>query len=261
VRRRVCAVIAAAGIAVTMTACASSDPGSASSAVVRLCGTQRAHVAGGYVVQNNRYGTTAPECVTLSGGTGFRVSQSSIVMPDDGGPGAYPSVYQGCHWGQCGSGGLSAHPVQVADLTPGRATTSWSTVQPSSGTYNVAYDIWFNKTPRTSGQPDCAELMVWLNHTGSVEPFGHLIASAVSLGGHTYQVWGGPQRWGKTITYLMTTPATSVTGLDIGVLAQDAVLRGYLQESCYLIDVEAGFELWRAGTGLATRSFSVHVPS
>ena len=35
--------------------------------------------------------------------------------------------------------------------------------------------------------------------------------------------------------------------------------RGYLSSSCYLIDVEAGFELWQGGAGLATNSFSVNV--
>jgi hypothetical protein len=37
------------------------------------------------------------------------------------------------------------------------------------------------------------------------------------------------------------------------------VLRGYLSSSCYLIGVEAGFELWRGGAGLATTSFSLTV--
>jgi cellulose 1,4-beta-cellobiosidase len=39
----------------------------------------------------------------------------------------------------------------------------------------------------------------------------------------------------------------------------DAVKRGYISNSWYLIDVEAGFELWQGGAGLATKSFSVHV--
>lgn len=55
----------------------------------------------------------------------------------------------------------------------------------------------------------------------------------------------------------MTTGTTSVTGLDVRTLAQDAVSRAYLSSSCYLIDVEAGFELWQGGAGLATNSFSV----
>ena len=35
--------------------------------------------------------------------------------------------------------------------------------------------------------------------------------------------------------------------------------RGYLKSSWYLIDVEAGFELWHGGAGLATKSLSVDV--
>jgi Glycosyl hydrolase family 12 len=100
--------------------------------------------------------------------------------------------YQGCHWGNCSSGGLTSTPVQVSDLTAGRVTTSWSTSQPGgSSDYDVAYDIWFNQTPTTSGQPDCTELMVWLNHNGPVQPFGSEVASDVSLGGHTYDIWEG----------------------------------------------------------------------
>ena len=59
----------------------------------------------------------------------------------------------------------------------------------------------------------------------------------------------------------MTTGATSVSNLDIGQLAQDAINRGYMPRSCWLIDVEAGFELWQGGTGLATSSFAVTVNS
>jgi cellulase/cellobiase CelA1 len=50
-----------------------------------------------------------------------------------------------------------------------------------------------------------------------------------------------------------------VTNLDVGTLAQDAVSRGYLSSSCYLIDIEAGFELWQGGAGLGTNSFSVNI--
>ena len=57
----------------------------------------------------------------------------------------------------------------------------------------------------------------------------------------------------------MTSPATSVAVLDIGTLTQDMVSRGYTESSWYLIDVEAGFELWQGGAGLKTNSFSVSV--
>ena len=57
----------------------------------------------------------------------------------------------------------------------------------------------------------------------------------------------------------MTTPTTSVSGLDLAPLVQDAISRGYIQPSWWLIDIEAGFELWQGGAGLATNSFSVNV--
>jgi cellulose 1,4-beta-cellobiosidase len=39
----------------------------------------------------------------------------------------------------------------------------------------------------------------------------------------------------------------------------NAVSRGYIQPSWWLIDIEAGFELWQGGGGLAANSFSVAV--
>jgi Glycosyl hydrolase family 12/Cellulose binding domain len=231
----------------------------AQAATTTLCQEQTAPVSGGtYTAQNNEFGSGASECVSTDGGADLTVANSSIDNATNGSPGAYPSIYQGCHWGNCSSGGLSSAPVLVSGLTAGKVTTSWSTAQPGgSNAYDVAYDIWFNQTPTTSGQPDCAELMVWLNHNGSVQPFGSQVASRVSLGGHSYNVWEGAQSWGDTVTYDMTAGTTSVSGLDVGTLAQDAVSRGFLSSSCYLIDVEAGFELWQGGAGLRTNSFSV----
>ena len=91
-----------------------------------------------------------------------------------------------------------------------------------------------------------------------VHPAGSLVASNVSIGGHEYQVWLRQLRW-NTITYTMTTGTTSVRHLDLQALVADAVSRGYIGSSWYLIGVEAGFELWHGGAGLATNSFSVNV--
>jgi hypothetical protein len=179
-------------------------------------------------------------------------------MPATALPERYPSIYQGCHWGSCSSGGLSSDPIQESSLQSGEVTTSWNTSQPGgSNAYDVAYDIWFNQTATTSGQPNCTEIMVWLNHDGSVQPFGSNVANGVNVGGTNYSVWEGAQSTWDTVTYDMTSPTTSVSNLDLYPIAQDAVSRGYMSASCYLIDVEAGFELWQGGAGLATNSFSV----
>jgi Glycosyl hydrolase family 12 len=251
----------AAAVAMTALAAASANAAGASAASTPLSGMQSRSVASGaYTVQNDEWGSGQPESISTAGRADFAVAGSSIANPANGAPGAYPSIYAGCHWGDCTRGGLAAHPVPVARLTdPGTVTTSWTTVQPGgSAAYDVAYDVWFNQAPVTTGQPDGAELMIWLNHHGPVQPFGTRVGTA-TINGVRYQVWEGAQSWGDTVSYVMARPATSVRGLDVGALAADAVGRGYIRASWYLIDVEAGFELWRGGAGLATDSFSVRL--
>ena len=114
--------------------------------------------------------------------------ESSINNAVGGAPGGYPSIYKGCHWGACTTN--SGLPIPVSSMTPGEVTTSWNTTQ-TSGAYDVAYDIWYNQTPTTSGQPNAEEMMIWINHTGGVEPFGSVVASNVTIGGHTYTIWEG----------------------------------------------------------------------
>ena len=258
VRRLPLAVMALTAVAAM--AVPSALGSAAGAATTTLCGFQAARVGGGsYVVQNNEWNSGAPECVTTDGNADFAVASSSISNATGGSPGGYPSIYQGCHWGNCSSGGLAAKPVQASDLGTVKVTTSWSTSQTGSGVYDVAYDIWFNQAPTTTGQPDCLELMVWLNHNGRVRPFGSEVLAKVRIGGRSYSVWEGTQSSWNTVSYAMTTGTTSVRNLDIGQLAQDAIRRGYMPGSCWLIDVEAGFELWQGGAGLATKSFSVTV--
>ena len=262
VRRRpplAAALVIAGSLAVLAAALLILPSQGAAAAPSTLCGGQSASVGGGaYIVENNEYNSDASECVTTDGGADFAVANSTMTNPP-GAPGGYPSIYQGCHWGSCSAGALSTDPIQVADLTPGEVTTSWSTTQPggAGSTYDVAYDIWFNQASTTNGSPNCAEVMVWLGHDGSVQPYGTKIATNVDLGGTSYTVWEGVQTTTPTISYELTTPATSVTDMDVYPIARDAVSRGYMSNSCYLIDVEAGFELWQGGVGLATNSFSV----
>jgi cellulose 1,4-beta-cellobiosidase len=252
------ALLAAGGLlSVGLPAVRSAAAATTRSAVTTtLCNSQTAHVDGSaYTVENNEWGSSEPECISTDGSTGFTVANSSIANSTYGAPGGYAAIYRGCHWGACTPG--SGLPIQVSKIRAGTVTTSWSTAQPGgSSDYDVAYDIWFNQTPTTSGQPNGTELMIWLNHHGPVQPFGSEVARNVGIGGRGYNVWFGNQGW-NTVSYTMTTGTTSVSNLDLQPLIADAVRRGYISPSWYLIDVEAGFELWHGGAGLATKSFSV----
>jgi ricin-type beta-trefoil lectin protein/glycosyl hydrolase family 12 len=255
--RRILAPIAAAVTALAAMAALSLTATAAQAATV-LCNSQTASVAGGaYTVENNEWNSSASECVSTDGNADFTVANSAIANAVGGAPGGYPAIYKGCHWGACTSG--SGLPIQVGDLTPGTVTTSWTTTQTYAGAYDVAYDIWYNQSPTTSGQPNAEEMMIWLNDNGGVEPAGSVVATDVSLGGHTYNIWEDQMSTWKDVSYVMTSGTASVSNLDVGILAADSVSRGYMTDSDYLIDLEAGFELWQGGAGLATDSYSVNI--
>jgi cellulose 1,4-beta-cellobiosidase len=100
--------------------------------------------------------------------------------------------------------------------------------------------------------------MIWLNHQGGIQPVGSRIATAVSIGGATWDVWFGNVGW-NVISYVRTTGTTSVNNLNIVSFTNEAVSRGFIQTGWFLITVEAGFEPWQGGSGLATNSFSVTI--
>ncbi len=217
---------------------------------------------GGYIVQNNEWGSTAPECITTDGQADSTVVNSDIAS-SDGKPGGYPSIYAGCHWGLCAFGGLASAPQLGAALTPGKLTTQLAVAEPadSSSAYDVSYDLWINQLPTTRGEPNGTEIMVWLDHKGHVQPAGSVVASGVTIGDRAYDVWyaRGNYAAGGTVTYQMTSPVTSVSNLDLSLLVQNSVLRGYASPLWYLISVEAGFEIWQGGAGLAVSQFGVHL--
>ncbi|MFJ9443832.1 ricin-type beta-trefoil lectin domain protein [Kitasatospora sp. NPDC101235] len=232
----------------------------ASAQEVRHCGQyETVPVAGGrYVVDNNNYGGAA-QCLGTDGRAGFTVLDSGANASPPAGPAAYPEIFDGCHWGTCTRG--SALPVKVSEL--GRATSSWSTTLPARGDFNVAYDLWFNTTPSTpaaNGQPDGAELMIWLDRTpASASPTG----GTANIGGTGYTSWqltmaANGRQW-PMVAYQAQTPVTSVTDLDLRAFVRDAVVRGVVNPDWYLISVEAGFEIWSGGTGLRTESFATDV--
>jgi len=226
----------------------------------QLCGTQHRPVADGAILlQNDEWNSAAAECISYSSADpSFSVAITSISMPAAGSPGGYPSMSDGCFYGYCTRG--SGLPRQVSSLTDEAVTSDWTTTQPAGGRYDVSYDIWFNTTAYTSGHPDGAEMMIWLADDGSVRPLGTQ-QGTVDIGGQSYLVWYGYGSGNSvpTVSYQAISPVSQVSDLDIAAFAQDAWQRGYLQPNWYLIDVQAGFELWQGGRGLATNAFSVHV--
>lgn len=206
---------------------------------------------GQYNFQMNQNGSSPKECANISG-TGFTVTTANFNLRTNGAPGAYTSVYRGCHWGACTSS--NAFPIQESNIAS--ATTSVNLTQPSGYNNDAAYDIWFNRASTTSGQPNGAEVMIWLNRQGAIQPFGSRVAT-VTIDGANYEVWIGSQSSWKIVSYVASAPVNGAANLNLLPFFADAVSRGSLDPSWWLIDVEFGFEIWTGGNGLAMSDFSV----
>jgi hypothetical protein len=204
---------------------------------------------GRYTVMNNVWGATTAQCINVASDGAFRVAQSAHRNTDAAA--AFPSVYTGCHWGNCTRG--TNLPMRVDHVRSARS--SWQISADAPGIWHASYDIWFHTTPEINNGPDGAELMVWLDAGGGATPSGTVVARNVEVAGGTWDIWYENSSW-NYIAYVRTTPTAEVRNLDLKAFMHDSVRRGYLKPSWYLSGIEAGFEIWRDGTGLRSEAFS-----
>ncbi|MYS21750.1 Cellulose binding domain-containing protein, partial [Streptomyces sp. DvalAA-14] len=207
-------------------------------------------IEGRYVVQNNRWGTTATQCIAVTG-TGFQITQADGASTG-GAPKSYPSVFNGCHYTNCSPG--TNLPAQLSAISS--APTSVSFTYVGNAVYDAAYDIWLDPTPRKDGV-NKTEIMVWYNHTNPVQPVGTRIGTA-TVAGRSWDVWTGNNGSNDVISFVAPS-AISSWSFDVKAFANEAISRGLAQNSWYLTSVQAGFEPWQNGVGLAVTSFSSSV--
>ncbi|QNP75382.1 cellulose binding domain-containing protein [Streptomyces roseirectus] len=205
-------------------------------------------IQGRYVVQNNRWGTSQTQCVTATD-TGFRVTRADGSVPTNGAPKSYPSVFNGCHYTNCSPG--TSLPARVSGISSAPSSIAYGYV--SDAVYNASYDIWLDPTPRTDGV-NRTEIMIWFNRVGSIQPIGSPVATA-TVGGRSWQVWQGGNGTNDVLSFVAPSAIDSWS-FDVMDFVRQAIARGLAQDSWYLTSVQAGFEPWQNGTGLAVNSFS-----
>ncbi|OKI28622.1 hypothetical protein A6A25_30905 [Saccharothrix sp. CB00851] len=238
---------AAAGAALALTGLVVAPPAGAAVEICEQYGSTRLD-SGRIIAQNNRWGASTAQCISADG-TGFRITRSDHNNATNGVPAGYPSVYKGCHYGNCTTG--SGLPLRVADFGDPRGTYDIST--PNSGEWNASFDIWFDANANPAGQNYGAELMIWANHRGRPQPIGSKRA-AVTLEGAAWDVWIGNIGW-NVISYVRQQPTNLMANFSLKAFTQDAVNRGQINPAWYMTSVQAGFEPWIGGAGLAVNRF------
>jgi chitodextrinase len=208
-------------------------------------------IQGRYVVQNNRWGTSAQQCINVTS-TGFSITSQQGSNPTNGAPVSYPSVFYGCHYTNCSPG--TNLPRQLSQI--GSVTSSITYQYVGGAIYDAAYDIWLDPTPRTDGVNQM-EIMIWFNRQGSIQPIGSPVANT-TIGGRSWQVWQGSNGSNNVFSYVAPS-AISSWSFSVLDFINDVRGRGGITNSWYLTSIQAGFEPWQGGAGLAVNNFSANV--
>jgi hypothetical protein len=235
-----------AGPVVTLT---TADPAHADTRICDRFGSTT--IQNRYVVMNNLWGADTAQCINVTN-SGFSLTTSNHSKPTNGAPASYPAVYLGCHYANCSPG--ANLPIRLSQLSS--ATSSITFSYPGSGVYNAAYDIWLDPTPRKDGVNQ-QEIMIWFNRQGSIQPVGSRTATA-TIGGRTWEVWSGNGASHNVVSYVAPSPVTS-WNFSVLDFVNDTRSRSNVTNSWYLTSIQAGFEPWVGGAGLAITSFSAAV--
>ncbi|CAG7612674.1 GH12 family glycosyl hydrolase domain-containing protein [Actinacidiphila bryophytorum] len=248
-RKTVLSAVVALGVAVGGLVALTAAP--AAHADTQICDQYGSTtIQGRYVVQNNRWGTTATQCINVTS-SGFQITQADGTATN-GGPKSYPSVFYGCHYTNCSPG--TNLPAQLSSISSAPTSVSFNYV--GNAVYDAAYDIWLDPTAKKDGV-NKTEIMVWYHQTSPVQPVGSKVGSA-NVAGRTWDVWTGNNGSNDVISFVSPS-AISSWNFDVKAFANETISRGLAQSNWYLTSVQAGFEPWQNGAGLAVTSFSSSV--
>ncbi|MGN5637084.1 glycoside hydrolase [Streptomyces sp. AC154] len=244
IRTLAAALALAAGSLVAVTATA--GPAGADAQTCEQFGS--ATTPGGYVVQNNAWGTTAPQCVNQVG-DGFELTTADGSVSTGGAPKSYPSIYAGCHYTNCSPGTVLPKQVSAIGSAPSEIAYKYT----DGAVYDAAYDIWLDPTPKTDGV-NRTEIMIWLNKVGPIQPIGSKTGVA-TIAGQAWDVWKGNNGGNDVISYVAPSALTGLN-FDVKDFVNGAIAEGLATPDWYLTSVQAGFEPWENGAGLAVTRFS-----
>jgi len=243
--------LAAAGLlaAASVTAFVVAGPASADTQICDQYGSTT--IGGRYVVMNNRWGTSAQQCINVTS-SGFAIQTQQGTGSTSGAPVSYPAVFYGCHYTNCSPG--TTLPMQVSKISSATSSISYNFV--SGATYDAAYDIWLDPSAKKDGV-NAQEIMIWFNRQGSIQPIGSPTAN-VNIGGRSWQVWTGSNGSNAVVSYVAPSPISSWS-FSVLDFINDTKTRSAVTNSWYLTSIQAGFEPWIGGAGLAVTNFSASV--
>lgn len=217
-----------------------------------LCGKYEAIQSdnGLYTVNNNIWGSDAAQCIDYYGGAGFVVAKSDLSNEND--VASYPFLGAGCHWGNCSDEGYGL-PIPANEICSAPVHYKVNSFRPW-GKYNVMIEGWLLPQGRTTddGYAGGCEILIGLDYVGGMGPCGN--SYGTFMGYEMYWCdWAG---W-NFVQFVKT--GQSVADIDFKDFLNKSIEMGWCGADWNLHNMQAGFEIMKGGTGLATEEFTFSV--
>jgi Glycosyl hydrolase family 12 len=247
-------ILLSGAIAATAVAVTAPVPATASLTEVSCNRWQALHVTGitgqPLVVRNKPSINNNDDgmCLSVQGSDGaFTVTRSpgTATSPTVR---AYPYIGTGCFEGACSSAEQGVLPRAAA---LGNYTVRWATsTPPNSGKWDSSLDIWCG--PRSG--VGTYEIMIWLHYSGP-QWWVHEYPKVWVDGAQWYEVPHTTAPGRHYISFRRASPVTSAS-LRLAPFMARAKQLGDIDSSALMWAVQAGFEIWSGGQGLAVTRFS-----
>jgi hypothetical protein len=212
--------------------------------------TVRTRSGTAFAVRNDFWGTPG-FCLTNSGlRPNFKVTKSGRNTIH-GDVMSFPYILRGCSWGVCTP--QAKLPARVTALRKPEA--SWQAQTHASGRWNASLELWFAKHNMRTGQANGAELMIWLKTRDLPKSSLRVVRIDHTRWYLAHWVARGQGKSWNYIQFRRVRPVKGVNHLKLWPFIKKAEQMRWVRPSDWMLNIEAGFEVWSGGKGLGTKSF------
>jgi len=154
----------------------------------------------------------------------------------------------------------TAKGVQLQNIQSTQTFWQWHYQTQSSGIRaDVSYDIWTGVA--SSGNPASTassfEIMIWLSGLGGIQPVGSQIATGISLAGHTWSLWRGPNANWQVLSFVSSSGDITTFSADLNEFFDYLIQHQGVAPTQYIQAIQAGTEPFTGTANLVTSNFSV----
>jgi xyloglucan-specific endo-beta-1,4-glucanase len=99
--------------------------------------------------------------------------------------------------------------------------------------------------------------MIWLSGQGGIQPVGGAIQSSISLAGHTWTLWSGPNQNWNVFSFVSANGDITNFSADLKVFFDFLVSQHGVSSSMFVQSVQSGTEPFTGSADLMIGSYSL----